>query len=105
MLCVEEIEDLKEKLRRRLAEIIMNAHATLDAEYIRLTAKIDRFREAHGINSQVPDLSTIRKTITIKIDLNAVEILSALRCLKENRYGKWNFCPRCHDVREVLIRN
>ena len=97
MLSLEQIEELKQELHRRLGKIFLSGHAVVDAEYVRLCMQIDKLRKGEHYQLLAPDLRTMKKTIEIELDLNAIEILSALRRIQEYTYGK---CAACDaDIR------
>jgi len=92
MLTVEELENIKERLGKQFAKIVMEAHATLDAELVHLCSEVDSTRGEEHLKALGGDLCGLKKVIGVELDLSAVEILSALCRIGENTYGR---CMEC----------
>ena len=93
MLTDEEQDYLKQKLGCQLARIILDAHATVDAEIVLLCSKLDRMDGEQWQRMYGGDLSGWKKVINVELDMHVAEVLRALSRMKENTYGK---CVQCY---------
>ena len=93
MLTDEEQDYLKQKLGCQLASIILDAHATVDAEIVLLCSKLDRMDGEQWQRMYGGDLSGWKKVINVELDMHVAEVLRALSRMKENTYGK---CVQCY---------
>jgi len=92
MLTIEETQVLREQLAKELADIIRDAHVQVDAEIIHLCMRLGDHVGAERPTNPLDDMSGYRKMVKVEIDLHAVEVLTALQRMNEERYGK---CATC----------
>jgi len=93
MLTDEEQDYLKQKLGCQLASIILDAHATVDAEIVLLCSKLDRMDGEQWQRMYGGDLSGWKKVINVELDMHVAEVLRALSRMKESTYGG---CIQCY---------
>jgi RNA polymerase-binding transcription factor DksA len=103
MLSLEQLEELKQGLNERLGKIFLSTHAVVDAEYIRLCMQIDKLRKGEHYRALAPDLRTMKKTVEIELDLDAIEILSSLCRIQEHTYGKCTACDADIPIEELAL--
>lgn len=91
MLTDEQRHILQRDLGNALLRILREAHLAVDAEILLLCTNLES-KEITALIDGDAARAGWKKTVTVELDLHAVEVLHALRRMRLSTYGS---CERC----------